>query len=252
MKTEITAIVRPKGKVVERNFSIIILNGSLKGEKLYCCDVLGATISFDKFKQMVKSKLMCMGLSAEISLEFFWGNDWIECELNFFEMWIFGVEDKGGFVTLSVDIIGGGGGVDMDIGDGVGVDMAVSIRGISIENLDDGVLENILFRLPLGTDSSQAKRVCKLWKSILSNRRHNEVGYLFACHDYKDDINDSRLQLCFGEEYDDIDCNKMDYYYSHETLMEMEHCRFAFKSYPYYDIMVGSCNGLVCFQRRSC
>ncbi|KAI3932058.1 hypothetical protein MKW92_008694 [Papaver armeniacum] len=233
MKTEISAIVRPKGKVVERNFSIIVLNGSLKGEKLYCRD----------------SKLMSMGLSAEISVQIFWGNDRIECELDFFEMWIFGVEDKGGFVTLNVDIIGGvdmdtgdGVGVDMasnnglDMGGGVGVDMAVSIRGISIENLDDGVLQNILFRLPLGTPSSQAKRVCKLWKSILSNRRHNEV--------------DHKIHLCFGEEYDHIDRNRMNDYYSHETLMEMEHCRFVFKSYPDYDIMVGSCNGLVCFQKE--
>ncbi|KAI3871014.1 hypothetical protein MKW92_000559 [Papaver armeniacum] len=253
MKTEITAMVRPKGKVVERNFSLIVLNGSLKGKKLYCRDVLGAIISFDKFKQMVKSNLRYkMGLPAKISVEIFWDNDRIECELDFFEMWRYAVEDKDGFVTLHVDIIGGGGGVDMDTGDGdgVGVDVAVSIRGISIENLDDGVLENILFRLPLGTASSQAKRVCRLWKTILSNRCHNEVGYLFACYDYKDDSKDSKLQLCFGEEYDHIDCNRMDYYYSHETLMVMEHCRFGFKFSPHYDILVGSCNGFVCLQKE--
>ncbi|KAI3833109.1 hypothetical protein MKX03_021387 [Papaver bracteatum] len=265
MKTEITAIVRPKGEVVQRNFSLTVLNGSLKGEKLYFRDVFGATISCDNFKQMVKSKLRCMGLSAEISVELFWGNDRIECELDFFEMWRVAAEDKDGFVTLHVDIIGGGDadmdtgddvGVDMasnngfDMGGGVGVDMAVSIRGISIENLDDGVLENILFRLPLGTPSSQAKRVCQLWKSILSNRRHNEVGFLFACRDSKANLVDGKIHLCFGEEYDHIDCNRMNYYYSHETLMEMEHCRFVFKSHPDFDIMVGSCNGLVCFQKE--
>ncbi|KAI3944134.1 hypothetical protein MKW92_015670 [Papaver armeniacum] len=179
MNTEITEMVRPKREVVERKFSLTVLNGGLKGSS------------------------------------------------------------------------------GLDIGGGDGVDMAVSIRGninvsldtISIKNLDDGVLENILFRLPLGTSSSQAKRVCKLWKSIMSNRRHNEVGYLFTCRDYKDDINDSKIQLCFGEEYDHIDCNRMNYYYSHETLMVMEHCRFVYKPFP-RDILVGSCNGLVCFQKE--
>ncbi|KAI3854633.1 hypothetical protein MKX03_005229 [Papaver bracteatum] len=174
MKTEITD--RPKGKVVERNFSLIVLNGSLK-------DMDGSTSGLD---------------------------------------------------------IGGG-------------DMAVSIRGnitISMENLEDDVLENILFRLPLGTASSQAKRVCRLWKTILSNRRHNEVGFLFVCYDYKDGLKDNKLQLCFGEEYDHIDCNRMNYYYSHETLMVMEHGRFGFKFFPHYDILVGSCNGLVCLQKE--
>ncbi|XP_026445329.1 F-box protein At3g07870-like [Papaver somniferum] len=54
-----------------------------------------------------------------------------------------------------------------------------------------------------------------------------------------------------SEEYDHIDIgNKMEkYYYSYETLMEMEHCRFAFKSFQ-SDILVGSCNGLVCFEKE--
>ncbi|KAI3865082.1 hypothetical protein MKX03_017712 [Papaver bracteatum] len=115
-----------------------------------------------------------------------------------------------------------------------------------MENLGTDVLENILFRLPIGTASSQAKRVCKSWKSILSNRRHNEVGYLFAFRYYKY----GTIQLYFGEEYDHIDIgNKTNYYYSHETVMEMDqYCRFSYKSYQRY-ILVGSCNGLVCLQR---
>ncbi|XP_026378731.1 putative F-box protein At2g02030 [Papaver somniferum] len=119
-----------------------------------------------------------------------------------------------------------------------------------MENLDHDVLENILFRLPLGTATSQANLVCKSWKTILYNKRHNEVGILFTCNEYKDGFKHSQVQLCFGEEYDHIDCNKMNYYYSHETLMEMGHCRFAFKSHAFYGILVGSCNGLVCFQKE--
>ncbi|KAI3860481.1 hypothetical protein MKX03_028824 [Papaver bracteatum] len=73
--------------------------------------------------------------------------------------------------------------------------------------------------------------VCKLWKTILSNRRHKVGGLpFFAC-----------------QEYDHIDCNRMNYYYSHETLMVMEHCIFVYK--PYH-ILVGSCNGLVCLQKE--
>ncbi|RZC94111.1 hypothetical protein C5167_016805 [Papaver somniferum] len=125
---------------------------------------------------MVKSNLRYnMGLPAKISVEIFWDNDRIECEFDFFEMWRYAVEDKDGFVTLHVDMEVSN-GVDM-AGSTSGGDMAVSIRGninflldtISMENLEDDVLENILFRLPLGTASSQAKRVCRLWKTILSN-----------------------------------------------------------------------------------
>ncbi|KAI3932063.1 hypothetical protein MKW92_008699, partial [Papaver armeniacum] len=119
-----------------------------------------------------------------------------------------------------------------------------------MEKLDHDVLENILYRLPLGTASSEAKRVCRSWKTILDDRRRNEVvGFLFACRDHTE----NKIKLYFGEEYDHIyisnDEMMMNYHYSHETLMEMEHCRFCFKSYQ-GDILVGSCNGLVCFQKE--
>ncbi|XP_026380241.1 F-box/kelch-repeat protein At3g06240-like [Papaver somniferum] len=121
-----------------------------------------------------------------------------------------------------------------------------------MENLGNDVLENILFRLPLGTASSQDKRVCKSWKTILTNRPNKEVGYHFACRYYKYGCRNNKtnkIKLYFGVEYDHIDSNKMtNYYYSCETLMEMEHCRFAFTSYQ-DDILVGSCNGLVYLQK---
>ncbi|MCL7031461.1 hypothetical protein MKW94_006432, partial [Papaver nudicaule] len=192
MNTEIRTMVRPK---------------SLEGKTLYCGKVVGSAISFDKFKEMVKCKLRCVGSSAETSVRIYWDNDRIECDLEFFEMWLNAVEDEDGFVTLRVSISGdcagmtGGVSVDCAGMSGGCTDMASRGSIVFMENLDNNdVLENILFRLPFGV-ASQAKRVCKLWKTLLDNRRHNEVGFLFACHDNED----NKIQLYFGEEYDQID-----------------------------------------------
>ncbi|KAI3960544.1 hypothetical protein MKW98_022524 [Papaver atlanticum] len=51
-------------RVKERNFIISIKNGNLKGHKMYFCDVKGASVSFEQFKDMVKDSCDDMGVGV--------------------------------------------------------------------------------------------------------------------------------------------------------------------------------------------
>ncbi|KAI3941161.1 hypothetical protein MKW98_030513 [Papaver atlanticum] len=70
-------------RVKERNFIISIKNGNLKGHKMYFCDVKGASVSFEQFKDMVKDRLKY-----------------------FFDMWRDVKPDQWGYVALTVEILG--------------------------------------------------------------------------------------------------------------------------------------------------
>ncbi|XP_026416079.1 uncharacterized protein LOC113311457 [Papaver somniferum] len=116
--------------------------------------------------------------------------------------------------------------------------------------LSTDILENIFSRLPIEV-GLQAKRVCKTWKDILQNYKSGKMGFVFV-FSHEDNFDGHRggvQQLSYGEEYDHYDReNLMNYYCSHDTLTKIKHGRFT-TDYVRRDIMVGSCNGLVCFGR---
>ncbi|XP_026428077.1 F-box/kelch-repeat protein At3g23880-like [Papaver somniferum] len=107
-----------------------------------------------------------------------------------------------------------------------------------MEKLGTDIVENILRRLPFET-ALEAKLVCKTWRILLLRK----VGFLvtFLHSDIKKD------KLCYSDLYDHIR-GKMSYKYSYHRHDKM-HGKF-FLGYGYLENMLGSCNGLVCFERR--
>ncbi|XP_026440544.1 F-box protein At3g07870-like [Papaver somniferum] len=120
-----------------------------------------------------------------------------------------------------------------------------------MEKLHTDIVENILDRLPIQTVLA-AKQVCKTWKILLRSKT-DKVGLLVAksCHYH---VNGNRTYS--GDQFDLIH-GKMKYNYSYHILDEMHNYRNSFSLLPYpgyqsqfdYD-MLGSCNGLVCIQKR--
>ncbi|XP_026416142.1 F-box/LRR-repeat protein At2g43260-like [Papaver somniferum] len=108
-----------------------------------------------------------------------------------------------------------------------------------MEKLHSDIVENILHRLPTET-ALQAKRVCKTWKIILRSKT-DKIGLLFAVK-YPGSHDE------YGLYYGDPIGGKINY-----TWFALDNMSSG-KSIPWYDYldgMLGSCNGLVCFQRRS-
>ncbi|XP_026451753.1 F-box protein At3g07870-like [Papaver somniferum] len=115
-----------------------------------------------------------------------------------------------------------------------------------MENLHSDTLENILSRIPI-EEALHAKRVSKTWRAILRYRTSEKAGFFFAFSRGRIGIDEViREELFYEDEYDHYDHTKMNYYYTRKTLSKIEHGSFATKA-PTRDIMVGSCNGLVCF-----
>ncbi|XP_026419512.1 F-box protein At3g07870-like [Papaver somniferum] len=123
---------------------------------------------------------------------------------------------------------------------------------LHMENFHIDILQNILSRLSFG-EALYARRVCKTWKTLVVDRWCIKPGFLFVFNG----LVKTELNICYGERYDDdgdiIDdtghVNKMNYYYTHETLTRVEHeSLFNFIDCK-ITILVGSCNGLVCFKR---
>ncbi|XP_026439742.1 F-box/kelch-repeat protein At3g23880-like [Papaver somniferum] len=105
-----------------------------------------------------------------------------------------------------------------------------------MENLHTDVVENILSRLPIDK-ALQAKRVCNTWRYLVRSKT-DRVGLLVAVS-YSHDEN--KHKLYYGDhQYDHIH-GKMKYTY--DALYKMDDVKFM-------DGMLGSCNGLVCFQRH--
>ncbi|XP_026416186.1 putative F-box/kelch-repeat protein At1g13200 [Papaver somniferum] len=108
-----------------------------------------------------------------------------------------------------------------------------------MENFHIDILENILFRLPF-TATLQARQVCKAWKTHFANRCCNEGGFLISYYRSNKDV-----ELYYGEQYDQIHGDVQ-----HRTkLMNYYYGRFSLK-YSWDNLVVGSCNGLVCLRKR--
>ncbi|XP_026428153.1 F-box protein At3g07870-like [Papaver somniferum] len=113
-----------------------------------------------------------------------------------------------------------------------------------MENLHSDLLENILSRLPT-EPALHAKRVCTTWRAIL-RKKTERSGFLFRFSHAESKVR-VRRQLFYEDEYDHYDHAKINYYHSDKTRSEIEHGIFFTSTFHPKDIIVGSCNYLVCF-----
>ncbi|XP_026428078.1 F-box protein At3g07870-like [Papaver somniferum] len=110
-----------------------------------------------------------------------------------------------------------------------------------MENLPACILGNILDRLPIET-ALQAKRVCKTWKMIL-HCKTDKIGLLLILSYHSD--GEKKNELFYG----DYNRGKLICRYRYDAIDGMEDEK-SIMGNNYVDGMLGSCNGLVCFQRR--
>ncbi|XP_026444558.1 F-box/kelch-repeat protein At3g06240-like [Papaver somniferum] len=99
-----------------------------------------------------------------------------------------------------------------------------------LEKLHTDNMENILCRLPVET-ALQAKRVCKTWRFLL-RKKTDKVGLLFF-FSYK---NANDAHLWYGDQ--------LKYNFSLDKM----HNGNLVLNFEFTEIMLGSCNGLVCFR----
>ncbi|OVA07457.1 F-box domain [Macleaya cordata] len=123
-----------------------------------------------------------------------------------------------------------------------------------MENLHPDIISNIFSRLPVES-VYQCKLVCKTWQSLLHNTK---VGLLFSIGLHYRKFKGA-VQLYYGGQYDEINNNSIDdddddddddehnndYYYSYKTLTKIDHPPITNRAFIH--VMLGSCNGLVCF-----
>ncbi|XP_026429182.1 putative F-box protein At3g16210 [Papaver somniferum] len=121
-----------------------------------------------------------------------------------------------------------------------------------MEKLHTDIEENILDRLPIKT-ALAAKQVCKTWRIFLRSKT-DKVGLLVVKSCYYH-VNGDRT---YSGDQSDLIHGKMKYNYSYRILDEMHNYRNSFSLIPNpgdqfqfdYNMLIGSCNGLVCIQRR--
>ncbi|XP_026377749.1 F-box protein At3g07870-like [Papaver somniferum] len=113
-----------------------------------------------------------------------------------------------------------------------------------METLHTDILEDILSRL-LIEPALHAKRVCTTWKAVLRSKTE-KAGLLFSHGVVDPSTNTYREQLFYEDEYDHSKMNMNNYYSDSSCITETEHDRLILESAS-KNVMVGSCNGLVCF-----
>ncbi|XP_026439321.1 F-box protein At3g07870-like [Papaver somniferum] len=110
-----------------------------------------------------------------------------------------------------------------------------------MENLNDDMRLEIFSRLP-PLQLLKCKLVCKNWENLLSLQK---VGLLFLI---EPSLRDRNLQLHFGD-YEEIFSmsRSSGEEFTYQNLTKINHPAINKRSCVLVDMMIGSCNGLVCF-----
>ncbi|XP_026437171.1 F-box protein At3g07870-like [Papaver somniferum] len=116
-----------------------------------------------------------------------------------------------------------------------------------MDDLPRDILENILSGLPF-KEALHAKRVCTTWRAILRYKTAKPGIFFAFCH--VEHRTTCREELFYEDEHNHYDNTKINRYYSYDTLTKIEHGKFIKESSP-RNTMVGSCNGLICFGKKT-
>ncbi|XP_026437173.1 uncharacterized protein LOC113335283 [Papaver somniferum] len=116
-----------------------------------------------------------------------------------------------------------------------------------MDDLPRDILENILSGLPF-KEALHAKRVCTTWRVILRYKTAKPGIFFAFCH--VEHRTTCREELFYEDEHNHYDNAKINHYYSYDTLTKIEHSKFIKESSP-RNTMVGSCNGLICFGKKT-
>ncbi|XP_026451111.1 F-box protein At3g07870-like [Papaver somniferum] len=114
-----------------------------------------------------------------------------------------------------------------------------------MENLPQEIISEILSRLPIET-ILQCKHVCKTWEKLLD---HVKVGTIYA-RGSEDHKKCSRVRFFYTEKaYDEIDLDgEVDVNKHYPWYVVSKYNRFCLTLTSLFinDILIGSCNGLIC------